>query len=102
MRKLIISVLAVLMLVGLSGCENSNVTTWGGTKEIVLPEGMKFVNYNIESKDNIWCTYRPMRDNEKPETYIIQQDKGGINLTGDGKFIIYEVKDCIRSSKIKE
>ncbi len=102
MKKLLISVLLLFMLVGLSGCENANVTSFGGTKEIVLPEGMKFVNYNIESKDNIWCTYRPMRKDEQPETYIVQQDKGGIHIAGDGKFIIYEVKDGVRSPEIKE
>ena len=63
---------------------------------------MKFVNYNIESKDNIWCTYRPMRKDEQPETYIVHQDKGGIHIAGDGKFIIYEVKDGVRSPEIKE
>lgn len=102
MKKILISALAMLMLFGLSGCENANVTILGGTKEIVLPEGMKFINYNIESKENIWCTYRPMRDDEQPETYIVQQDKGGIQITGDGKFIIYEVKDGVKSPEIEE
>lgn len=102
MKKLLISILTIFALIGLSGCENTNVISWGGTKEIILPEGMKFVNYNIESKNNIWCTYRPMRNDEQPETYVVQQDKGGIHLTGDGKFIVYEVKDGVRSPKIKE
>lgn len=86
----------------LFACSNANVTSWGGTKEIVLPEGMKFVNYKIESNGGIWCTYRPMREDEQPETYIFQQDKGGIHIAGDGKFIIYEIKDGVQSLKPEE
>lgn len=102
MKKTFISLLVIFVLFGLSGCENRNVTSLGGTKEIVLPENMKFMNYNFEDLDNIWVTYRPMRESEKAETYIIQQDKGGIHMMGDGKFIIYEVKDGVKSPKIKE
>lgn len=102
MKKTFISLLVLCTLFGLCGCENANVTSFGGTKEIVLPEGMKFVNYNIESKDNIWCTYRPMRKDEQPETYIVQQDKGGLHISGDGRFVIYEVKDGVKSPRIEE
>ena len=102
MKKAYISLLVLCTLFSLSGCENANVTSFGGTKEIVLPENMKFVNYNIESKDNIWCTYRPMRKDEQPETYIVQQDKGGLHISGDGRFVIYEVKDGVKSPRIEE
>jgi len=99
MKNLRMLLIFYILLIGLVGCgENASVTEWGGTKEIYLPEGMKFVNYNIQDTELIWCTYRPMRVDEFPETYIIQQDKTGINISGNGKFIIYETKDSVRST----
>ena len=50
----------------------------------------------------IWCTYRPMRDDEEPEVFIVQQDKTGLHLTGNGKFVIYESKNGIRAELPKE
>lgn len=100
-KKLLIVTVMLLGCFTFVGCgSNANVTSWGGTKEIVLPENMKFVNYNIQGEEMIWCTYRPMRKDESPETHIIQQDKSGLQFTGDGKFIIYEVKDGIKSKGI--
>ena len=96
-RKIKIYTFVVIVLL-LCGCgSNQRVTSFGDTKEINIPEGYKFVNYNIQDSEMIWCTYRPMRENEVPEVYIVQQDKTGIHLTGDGKFIIYESKDGVRA-----
>lgn len=87
-----------LMAFLLCGCgQNARVTNYGGTKEIEIPEGYKFINYNIQDSNMIWCTYRPMHPDEEPEVYIVQQDKTGIHITGDGKFIIYETKDGVRA-----
>lgn len=101
-KKLLIIAVMLFGLFTFVGCsENANVTEWGGTKEIVLPENMKFINYNIQNEAMIWCTYRPMRKDESPETYIIQQDKSGLQFTGDGRFIVYEVKDGVKSEKVE-
>lgn len=101
-KKLLIVVVMLFGCLTFVGCgSNANVTSWGGTKEIVLPENMKFVNYNIQDEEMIWCTYRPMRKDESPETYIVQQDKSGLQFTGDGKFIIYEVKNGIQSERLE-
>lgn len=100
MRKIF---LVIIMFFVLCGCgSNSITTTMGGTKEIDIPEGYKFVNYNIQDSDMIWCTYRPMRDDEEPEVFIVQQDKTGLHLTGNGKFVIYESKNGTRAELPKE
>lgn len=93
--KIMVVGLLVLLLCGCGS--NGSVTGYGGTKEIDIPAGYKFINYNIQSNEMIWCTYRPMREGEIPEVYIIQQDKSGIQLTGDGTFIIYETLDGVRA-----
>lgn len=98
-KILALGVLATL----LCGCgSNKNTTRYGGTKDIDIPDGYKFLNYNIQNIDMIWCTYRPMHADEKPEVYIVQQDKTGIHVTGDGKFIIHESKDGVRAELPKE
>lgn len=44
--------LVIIMFFVLCGCgSNSITTTMGGTKEIDIPEGYKFVNYNIQDSD---------------------------------------------------
>lgn len=100
MKKiLMIGVLAL----ALCGCgSNRQVTQFGGIKDINIPDGYKFLNYNIQDDEMIWCTYRPMRENEKAEVYIVQQDKSGMRIAGDGKFIIHESKDGVRAELPKE
>lgn len=99
-NKLVCFVL--LAMLGLSACsDNRMATKHGGTKEIKLPDGMKFVNYNIQDDGIIWCTYRPMRSDETPETFIVQQDKGSLAVGRDGKFVVYESKDGKTSDKLK-
>lgn len=74
------------------------VTGWGGEREIYLPDNMKFINYNIQSSNNIWCTYRPMREDEQAEVFIVQQSRTGLNsINGDGRFIVYESKDGVQA-----
>lgn len=88
----------------LAGCgANERVTGWGGESEIYLPDNMKFINYNIQSKNDIWCTYRPMRADEQAEVIIVQQSRTGLNsITGDGRFIVYESKDGVQAELSEE
>lgn len=83
----------------LVGCgANERVTGWGGEREIYLPDNMKFINYNIQSSNDIWCTYRPMREDEQAEVFIVQQSRTGLNsIKGDGRFIVYESKDGVQA-----
>lgn len=99
-KKLVAIACAGLLLCGCSS--NTKVTSFGGTKEIELPENMKFVNYNIQTADTIWCTYRPMRADEQPEVYIVQQNAAEYNFLGGGKFIVYETKDGVQAELPKE
>ena len=96
-KKLIGSCILCGLSIALIGCgANQRVTSWGGEEEIFLPDNMKFVNYDIQSTNDIWCTYRPMRSDEKAEVYIVQQSRTGVkSVTGDGRFIIYESKDGV-------
>lgn len=100
-KKLFTFTTVALVIVALAGCSsNQKVTQFGGTKKIELPENMKFVNYNIQSESDIWCTYRPMRDDEQPETFVVSQHTSELNFYGGGQFVIYETKDGVKSSDI--
>lgn len=92
MKKIIALLIICFSIILLSGCANSAVTNFGGEKEIFLPDNMKFVNYNIQDSEVIWCTYRPMRENEEAEVYYVVQD-ADVRLFGEGSFIIYESKN---------
>lgn len=92
MKKIVALLIVCFSTILLSGCANSMVTNFGGKKEIFLPDNMKFVNYNIQDSNIIWCTYRPMRENEEAEVYYIAQD-ADIKPFGEGSFIIYESKN---------
>lgn len=100
MKKLFLVALIALTLCGCG--KNQMVTKFGGTKDIDIPEGYKFINYNIQEDNMIWCTYRPMREDEFAEVYIVKQDKTGMHVAGDGKFVIYETKDGIRAELPEE
>lgn len=97
MKKIVVLLIICFSTILLSGCANDIVTSFGRGKEIFLPDNMKFINYNIQSSDTIWCTYRPMRENEEVEVYYVVQD-ADIKPFGEGTFIIYESKNGISAT----
>lgn len=73
MKKILAGILLAVLVMCISGC-NTVTRTWGGQQTIDLPEGMSFIEAEWDSQDNLWYTYRPRRQNEKPETYIMQEE----------------------------
>lgn len=87
MRKLLIT-LAALVAVSVCGCtENQLVKQYGGTSEIELEEGMKLEEVTWKD-NNLWILVRPMADGEDAETYSFYEksDYGII----EGKYVIIE------------
>ena len=90
MKKKIIGGIALLaaMGFGLTGCK-SVAKSMGGTISIDVPEGQKLIEATWKDSD-VWYLTRPMREDEKPETFTLQEDSNfGIM---EGKVIFKESK----------
>ena len=85
-KKIIISVLSVLCLFSLTGC-NENTRNFGGTQIIELQKGEKLEEITWKDAD-LWYVTRPMRDDESPETHTFQE-KSNMGIA-QGKVIIKE------------
>ena len=76
MNKLIKIAAVVAMIsacVLTSGC-NPVARQFGGTVHINLKENQKLINCGWKTNDSLWILTRPMREDEKPETYTYQED----------------------------
>ena len=73
MKKILAGILLAVLTMCISGC-NTVTRQWGGSQTIDLPTGMTFIEAEWDSQDNLWYTYRQRRQNEKPETYIMQEE----------------------------
>lgn len=90
MKKKIIGGIALLAVMGfgLTGCK-SVAKSMGGTISIDVPEGQKLIEATWKDSD-VWYLTRPMREDEKPETFTLQEDSNfGIM---EGKVIFKENK----------
>ena len=90
MKKKIIGGIALLAIMGfgLTGCK-SVAKSMGGTISIDVPEGQKLIEATWKDSD-VWYLTRPMREDEKPETFTLQEDSNfGIM---EGKVIFKESK----------
>lgn len=90
MKKKIIGGIALLAVMGfgLTGCK-SVAKSMGGTISIDVPEGQKLIEATWKDSD-VWYLTRPMREDEKPETFTLQEDSNfGIM---EGKVIFKESK----------
>lgn len=56
----------------LTGC-NWAAKHIGGEANIELPAGQKLVEATWKD-DSLWCLTRPMREDEEPETWTLQED----------------------------
>lgn len=55
---------------------NQRVKALGGSMNVDIPQGNKFVVATWKTQDNsssLWYTYRPMRADETPETWTMQE-----------------------------
>lgn len=90
MKKKIIAGIMLLMALGcsLTGCK-SIAKNMGGTVTIDVPKGQKVIEATWKDS-NLWYLTRPMREDEEPETFTLQEDSNfGII---EGKVIFEESK----------
>ena len=97
MRKVIGLIVCFILLIAISvalimpqgGCtENARVKTFGATATIDLPAGQKLVNATWKEGNNLWYLTRPMRSDEKAETYRFQE-KSSLGAV-EGTFVLIE------------
>ena len=69
-----IMILAIVMALwfSLTGCEQGMTKSFGGDMTIELEPGLKLETIDWED-DSLWYLTRPMRENEEPETYVLNQ-----------------------------
>lgn len=69
-----IMILAIVMALGfsLTGCEQGMTKSFGGDMTIELEPGLKLETIDWED-DSLWYLTRPMREDEEPETYVLNQ-----------------------------
>ena len=90
MKKKIIAGIVLLIVMGfsLTGCK-SVAKNMGGTISIDVPKGQKVIEATWKDND-VWYLTRPMREDEKPEIFTLQEDSNlGII---EGKVIFKESK----------
>jgi len=71
MKNFLALTLVVILCVGCS--ENSRARRFGGKVEKNLPPGQKLIGVTWK-ESSLWVLTRPMRDDEKPETYAFQEE----------------------------
>lgn len=66
--------LGIVMAIGISltGCEQAMTKSFGGNMTIELEPGTKLETIDWED-DSLWYLTRPMREDEEPETYVLNQ-----------------------------
>ena len=70
MKKIIF---AWLLAFGINACTtNEMVRAYGGSQTINLPCGQKVINVTWKDID-VWYLTRPMREDEKPETFSFHE-----------------------------
>lgn len=73
MKKIIFSLIAVVMLLSVTGCSQWKSRNLGGDYTHELPKGEKLVNVTWK-EDSLWYLTRPMEEGEEVETYQFQAD----------------------------
>ena len=69
----ILSLLLIVLLLMSAGCtENVRAKSYGGVMQVDLLPGVKFVSATWKDTE-LWYITRPMRPDEKPETYTLQE-----------------------------
>lgn len=73
MKKILFASIISTFILVLSGCAQIGAKNFGGSYEIDLPQGEKLINITFKDTD-IWYLTRPMREDEKAETYKFKED----------------------------
>jgi hypothetical protein len=86
MKKIIVALTMVLSLVFTSCTENTRTKAFGGSMVIEVPAGNKVTNMTWK-EGNLWYSYRPFLENEKPCTQIFVEESSFGILNGTVTFI---------------
>ena len=89
MKKIICIMLAIVMLVVLSGCQYAT-KHWGSTMTVNLDPNVKLVNVTWK-EDSLWILTKAMTENDIAETYCFEEDSEFGML--EGTVIIVEHKE---------
>ena len=72
MKKILFGLLALGVLLAMSGCQYS-AKHFGGSYTANLPKGEKLVNATWKD-DQLWYLTKPMTKDDKAETYKLKED----------------------------
>lgn len=89
MRKRFGALLIVMTLAAVGCTENQRAKSFGGTATVNLPAGKKLVNATWK-ETSLWYLTRPMRADEKAETYEFAENSNFGVI--EGKVIFVEQK----------
>lgn len=76
----------ILFTTVVSCTKNQRVKHFGGTWTITLPQNQKLIVATWKDT-NLWYMYRPIRENENPETLTFQEDSSFGILNGKVIFV---------------
>ena len=73
-KKALLTAVIIIMIITAIGCtQNSIARNFGGSTSLTLPAGQKLIMITWKEGDSLWYLYRPMRADEKAETYTFQE-----------------------------
>ena len=91
MKQIICIIFILMIVVAMTGCNNTLTKNFGGVQTITLKPNEKLENITWKDDDSLWCLTRPMREDEEAETYSYKQHSNfGIV---EGEVTIIEVKE---------
>jgi len=73
MKKILILLSIVFLMSAISCTEQVRTKTFGGSMTIDLPKNTKLIEATWKG-DDLWYLTRPMRVNEKKETYTFKEE----------------------------
>lgn len=85
MKKIII-LLATLLVIGLTSCDNFMTRNFGGATEVRLQPCEKLVEVTWK-ENNLWYLVEPMEDDYVPKTKVFKENSNAGMLEGTVTFI---------------
>lgn len=85
MKKIIITITALVLAFGMAGCQSATKSL-GGTTTLNLEPGLKLEEITWKD-DDLWYLTRPMRDDEIAETHTFNQST---DFGFEGQVIVIE------------
>ena len=87
MKKILKATAAAILLISMTGCQQTAAKRWGGEATIELKEGQKLQEVTWKD-DSLWILTRDRHEDEKPETYTFYEEND-LNVL-EGKVTLIE------------